>query len=94
MMNRTITVQNESEQLVAEQALLAFRATKKAAALAEHGRGLEMAEEAALTQGREVLRVMLEQTLAAQAGAGKGGQTPSGAAAPAGRGSSGSARSS
>jgi hypothetical protein len=82
----TITVADEAEKLVLEQALLAFRATRQAASQAEHGRGLEITERAALEEGRKLTATLLSQTLAAQPGAGKKGPTPSGAGAARARG--------
>lgn len=88
----TINVMDEAEKLVAEQALLAFRASKRAAYLAPMGSGLEVAERAVLEEGRKTMRVMLERVLEAQPHAGKGGSTPSRVRAPGGHGSRSSPR--
>jgi hypothetical protein len=82
----TIQVMDDAERLVAEQALLAFRVSKRAAALAPMGRGLEVAERAVLEEGRKAMRLMLEQVLDAQPHTGKGGSTPRPVRAPGGRG--------
>ena len=70
-----ITVETESERVVLEQALLAYRATRQAALTAEHGRGLEVTEMAALTEGRKVMSKLLEEVLQAHLEVGKRGQT-------------------
>jgi hypothetical protein len=82
----SVAVKDEAERIVAEQALLAYRASKLAAYGAAHGRGLEVAERAVLEEGRKTMRVMLEQVIAAQPGVGKGGPTPSPVRVPRGRG--------
>lgn len=81
-----IDVSDEAEKLVAEQAVMAFRAGRSAAYAAPHGRGLAVAEGSVLEQGRRLMRVMLEQVLLAQPDAGKGGSTPRGVRVPDGRG--------
>jgi hypothetical protein len=85
----SIELTDESERLVAEQALLAFRASRRAASMAPEGSGLEVAERAVLEEGRKTMRLMLERVLEGQAHVGKGGSTPwrARAAAPAGPGS-------
>ena len=88
----TIEVMDEGEKLVAEQALLAFRASKRAAWLAPMGSGLEVAERAVLDEGRRMMRVMLERVLEAQPHTGRGGSTPRRVRAPGGSGSRSSPR--
>ena len=54
---------DETERLVAEQAVLAYREVKKAMQVAPHGRGLACTEAAVLAQGREQQRRILELIL-------------------------------
>lgn len=75
-----IMCESESERVVLEQALLAYRATRGVALTAAHGRGLEMTEAVALGEGRKVMMKMLEEALHARPEAGKGGSTLSRAA--------------
>jgi hypothetical protein len=56
---------SERERLVAEQAVLAFRAVQEAADKAQWGHGLETVEDAVLEQGREQQRRMLNQAMEA-----------------------------
>jgi hypothetical protein len=46
---------NAAERLIAEQAVLSYREVTKAVRAARHGRGLELTEQAVLTQGRRGL---------------------------------------
>jgi hypothetical protein len=71
---------DENERLVAEQAVLVYRAVREAAQSAPHGQGLACMEAAVLDQGREHLRQMLERATAAEAEA----QEKGGAVARAG----------
>ena len=56
---------NEQERLVAEQAVLGYRAVMAAMEQAPWGRGLEVVERAVLEQGREQQRRVLEQAMEA-----------------------------
>lgn len=75
---------DENERLVAEQAVLVYRAVVEAAQTAPHGQGLACMEVAVLDQGREHLRQMLQRATTAQVQAQeKGGAVGSaGAAVP------------
>ena len=84
-----IEVRSERERLVAEQALLAFRAMDQARDAARHGRGLEAIEEVAVGQGLGVVRQMVRQSLSAHEEAQKGGSACGGVAAGARPSSSG-----
>ena len=87
-----IEVQDERERLVAEQALLAFRAMDQARDSAPHGRGLEAIEEVAVSQGLGVVRQMVQQSLSAHEEAQKKGSVSGGAIAGARPSSSGALR--
>jgi hypothetical protein len=88
-----IEVQDERERLVAEQALLAFRAMDQARDSAPHGRGLEAIEEVAVSQGLGVVRQMVQQSLSAHEEAQKKeGSVSGGATAGARPSSSGALR--
>lgn len=58
---------DENERLVAEQAVLVYRAVMEAAQTAPHGQGLACMETAVLDQGREHLRQILQRATTAQA---------------------------
>jgi len=58
---------NETEQLVAEQAVLAYRAVQEAADQAEFGHGMEAIEAAVLEGIRENGRSWIESAMNAQA---------------------------
>ena len=64
---------SEQERLVAEQAVLAFRATMAAMASAPHGRGLAVTEAAVLEHGRPLLQRILSEALSTHAEVQKGG---------------------
>ena len=55
------------ERLLAEQAVLEFRALRKACVEAPHGRVLAVAEQMAVSQGREAMRRTLETALQLEA---------------------------
>ena len=83
---------DETERLVAEQAVLAYREVKKAMQAAPHGQGLACTEAAVLVQGREQQRRILELILSDHPEAQKkgvvhdpasaGGRRPSGTTRP------------
>jgi hypothetical protein len=54
---------NAKERLIAEQAVLAYRAVQEAADRAEFGHGLEAIEDAALKAGREQSRRLIESAM-------------------------------
>lgn len=56
---------SDAERLIAEQAVLGYRAVQEAAEQAEWGRGLEVVEDAVLEQGREQQRRVLNQAMKA-----------------------------
>lgn len=78
----SLECRSEQERLVAEQAVLAFRATMAAMASAPHGQGLAVTEAAVLEQGRALLQRMLSEALSTHAEVQKGGSAPSPASAP------------
>lgn len=51
------------ERLIAEQAVLGFREVRRAVAGAEHGRGLEITEQATLAAGRRQMVLVMEEAL-------------------------------
>lgn len=55
------------ERLMAEQAVLQYRALREACAAAPHGKVLAIAERLAVDQGREATRVQLETALQREA---------------------------
>lgn len=55
------------ERLMAEQAVLQYRALRDACAAAPHGKVLAIAERLAVDQGREAMRVQLETALQREA---------------------------
>lgn len=57
---------DENERLVAEQAVLVYRAVVEAAQTAPHGQGLACMEAAVLDQGREHLRQLMQRATTAQ----------------------------
>jgi hypothetical protein len=63
----------DSERLVAEQAVLTYRALERAAATAPHGKGLATLEGVIHDKGFEHLRNMLSVAAASQAEAKKKG---------------------
>ena len=69
----SLEYRNEQERLLAEQAVLAFRATMAAMAAAPHGRGLAVTEAAVLEQGRALLQKMLSVALSTHPEVQKGG---------------------
>jgi hypothetical protein len=71
-----INIDDASERLVAEQAVLAFRAVKEAMRTAPHGRGLAVMEDALMDKGLEALRVMMQEAVSAHPEAQKGGPAP------------------
>ncbi len=73
---------DENERLVAEQAVLVYRAVVEAAQTAPHGQGLACMEVAVLDQGREHLRQMLQRATTAQAQEKRGAVGSAGAAVP------------
>lgn len=72
-----IEFRDESERLVAEQAVLAQRAVMEAMRGAEHGQGLATVEAAVMVQGRTLSQQMIQQALSAHEGVEKKGETPS-----------------
>lgn len=78
--------------MVAEQALLAFRAMDRARDSAEYGRGLEAIEQVAVSDGLGVVRQMVQQSLSAHEEAQKKGSVSGGAAAGVRPNSSGALR--
>ena len=78
-------IEDANERLVAEQAVLAFRAVKHAAQEAVHGRGMLAMEEAILAHGHEHLCRMLELAASAHDEAQKGGPAHGGVSARARR---------
>ena len=73
---------SEQERLVAEQAVLVFRATQAAMSSAPHGRGLAVTEAAVLEQGRVLLQKILTEALSTHPEVQKGGPAPGHARAP------------
>ncbi len=67
MYPREIRVNSPGEALIVEQALAMYREMKRVADAAPDGQVLDMAERAALTQGRELTRQGLEAVLNEQA---------------------------
>ena len=78
---------SDEERLVAEQAVLTYRAVVEAAETASHGHGMDAMETAILDHGRKHLRAMLRHAAGAHAEAQKKGPLPGDAAAGARRGS-------
>ena len=67
---------DEQERLVAEQAVLAYRAVRLAAKQATFGHGMEAIETAALTQGRDHIRRLIQTTANEQAASEKTTRPP------------------
>lgn len=67
---------DENERLVAEQAVLVYRATIDAMHAAPHGKGLACMEAAVMQGGREHLRQILERAVSTHEGVQKGGSAP------------------
>lgn len=72
----SIEYRDESERLVAEQAVLAQRAVMEAMRGAKHGQGLATVESAVLLHGHELLQKMMQQACNAHEGVEKKGETP------------------
>ena len=70
-----IQYNDPDEQLMAEQAVLAFRAVKQAAKQAKHGHGLEAMENAIMIDGLAHLNQMLQHAAASHSEAQKKGST-------------------
>lgn len=85
-----MTFECESERLVAEQAVLAFRATRAAMHAAPFGDGLAFTERAALIEGRKAVEAILSEAIKAHLEVEKGGSTASRARAPGASGGRGS----
>lgn len=62
-MAKSISVENESEALIAMQALETYRALQQAVKDAPHGRGLAFTEEVVRDKGFDHLRKMYESAL-------------------------------
>jgi hypothetical protein len=75
----SIEYRSEQERLVAEQAVLVYRAVQSAMLGAPQGRGLEVTEAALMENGREHLRNILAQALSTHPEVQKGGPAPGGA---------------
>lgn len=73
---------SEQERLVAEQAVLAFRATMAAMASAPHGQGLAVTEAAVMEHGRALLQRILSEALSTHPEVQKGGPALSPAGVP------------
>ena len=67
---------DERERLIAEQAVLGYRATQQAAASAEFGHGMEAIERAALQSSREYGRSVIECMMASAASEKAPGRAP------------------
>jgi hypothetical protein len=67
MYPRDIRVENPAEALIVEQALAMYREMRSAAAAAPDGEVLSMAENLAVTRGRELTRRSLEGVLQEEA---------------------------
>lgn len=78
----SLEYRSEQERLVAEQAVLAFRAAQAAMASAAYGRGLAVTEAAVLKHGRALLQKMLTEALSTHPEVQKGGSVPGRAHAP------------
>jgi hypothetical protein len=78
----SLAYRNEQERLVAEQAVLAFRATQAAMAAAPHGQGLAMTEAAVMEHGRALLQKILSEALSTHPEVQKGGPAPGPAPVP------------
>lgn len=69
----SIRVENQTERLVALQALETYRALQQAVKTAPHGKGLETVEAVVHDKGLAHLRKMYEAALGEQSGAQKKG---------------------
>ena len=67
MYPRNIRVENPQEALIVEQALAMYREMRHAAAQAEDGEVLSVAEQLAMTRGRELTRQSLQAVLQEEA---------------------------
>ena len=74
MSKEPIQYDDPTERLIAEQAVLSYRESKRAMEAAPHGRGLEVTEGAVVEQGRKQTRLVMEELLRAHAEAQKGGE--------------------
>lgn len=74
---------DEQERLIAEQAVLQYRAVREAAAAAEYGHGLEAMEVAALAGSREHGKRLLSQAMKAASEKGATRRRAPGAEGPA-----------
>ena len=69
----SLVYQDESERLVAEQAVLVYRSVVEAVPTAPHGQGLACMEAAVMDRGRDHLRQILERAAMAHPEAQKRG---------------------
>jgi hypothetical protein len=67
MYPRNIRVESPQEALIVEQALAMYREMQQAAATAADGEVLSVAEQLAMTRGRELMRKSLESVLQEEA---------------------------
>ena len=67
MKRKQLSVNNEVEALVAEQALLLVRELQRTCRQAPRGQVLDQAEGVVVTKGRELLRLALQASLQQQA---------------------------
>lgn len=72
-----IEFRDESERLVAEQAVLVQRAVMEAMRTAKHGHGLATVETAVLNHGQAFLQKIMQEAISAHEGAQKKGETRS-----------------
>ncbi len=71
----SVSVECIAEKLIAEQAVLAFRASRTAMRTAAFGHGLEVTENAVLGEGRRLMQTMLVEVIKAHPEVEKGGPT-------------------
>ena len=79
----------ENERLMAEHAVLAYRAVEAAAMSAPMGKGMETVERVIHDKGSEYLRAMIQTAISARPEAQKRGSVSGGASAAASGSSSG-----